>query len=65
VDQLINNKQEKIKELKLFDGAQETSFLKIVGSTRSDVRFGGDEQGEIYVTSKSDGKARKLVRSLF
>ena len=60
---LVNGKQAKIKELRIFDGDRETSFLKIIDNKRSDVRFGIDEQGEIYVTSKSDGKVRKLVRS--
>lgn len=63
VDELVNGKQAKIKELRLFDGQKEGSFLEIIGSKRSDVRFGVDEQGEIYVTSKSDGKVRKIVRS--
>jgi glucose/arabinose dehydrogenase len=61
VDELVNGKQAKIKELRLFDGKKEATFLQIIGSTRSDVRFGIDEEGEIYVTSKSDGKVRKLV----
>ncbi|MDZ8223303.1 PQQ-dependent sugar dehydrogenase [Nostoc sp. ChiVER01] len=63
VNELVNGKQAKIKELRLFDGQKEASFLEIVGGKRSDVRFGVDEQGEIYVTSKSDGKVRKIVRS--
>ncbi len=63
VNELVTGKQAKIKELRLFDGKRETSFLKLVGSKRSDIRFGVDEQGEIYVTSKSDGKVRKLVPS--
>ncbi|NEO40040.1 MAG: PQQ-dependent sugar dehydrogenase [Moorea sp. SIOASIH] len=63
VDELVNGKQAKIKELRLFDGEQEASFLEIIGKKRSDVRFGVDEEGEIYVTSKQDGKVRKLVRS--
>jgi sugar lactone lactonase YvrE len=63
VDDLVNGKQAKIKELRLFDGKKEASFLKIVGSKRTDVRFGIDEAGEIYVTSKRDGKVRKLVPS--
>ena len=37
------------------------SILDIIGKNRSDVRFGVDEAGEIYVTSKQDGKVRKLV----
>ena len=61
VDQLVNGRQARIKELKLFDGNVGASFLEIIGSKRSDVRFGIDEKGEIYVTSKSDGKVRKLV----
>ncbi|MBD0303795.1 MAG: PQQ-dependent sugar dehydrogenase, partial [Tolypothrix sp. T3-bin4] len=63
VNELVNRKQAKIKELRLFNGTKESTFLEIVGSNRSDVRFGVDEQGEIYVTSKSDGKVRKIVRS--
>ncbi|WP_414581919.1 PQQ-dependent sugar dehydrogenase [Scytonema sp. PCC 10023] len=63
VNDLVNGKQAKIKELRLFDGDRETSFLKMVGRNRSDIRFGIDEEGEIYVTSKSDGKVRKLVPS--
>ncbi|MBD2775719.1 PQQ-dependent sugar dehydrogenase [Iningainema tapete] len=62
VDELVNGKQARIKELKIFDGTRETSLLKIIGSDRSDVRFGIDEAGEIYVTSKSDGKVRKIVQ---
>ncbi|AFY55754.1 glucose/sorbosone dehydrogenase [Rivularia sp. PCC 7116] len=61
VDKLVNGKQAQIKELRLFDGRKSASFLEIIGSKRSDVRFGVDEAGEIYVTSKSDGKVRKFV----
>ncbi|MBD2209541.1 PQQ-dependent sugar dehydrogenase [Nostoc linckia FACHB-104] len=63
VDELVNGKQAKIKELRIFDGDKESSFLQIIGSKRSDVRLGVDEAGEIYVTSKSDGKVRKVVPS--
>lgn len=61
IDKLINGKQAEIKELRLFDGKKSASFLQIIGSKRSDVRFGIDQDQEIYVTSKSDGKVRKLV----
>jgi glucose/arabinose dehydrogenase len=61
VDELVNGKQTTIKELRLFDGKKEATFLEIIGNKRSDVRFGIDEKGEIYATSKSDGKVRKLV----
>jgi glucose/arabinose dehydrogenase len=63
VNELVDGKQAKIKELRLFDGNQERSFLEIVGQHRTDVRFGIDEAGELYVTSKQDGKVRKIVPS--
>jgi Ca2+-binding RTX toxin-like protein len=62
VDDLRNGRQAKIQELRLFDGNEEASFLDIIGKPRSDVRFGMDEEGEIYVTSKQDGKVRKIIR---
>ncbi|NES70130.1 MAG: PQQ-dependent sugar dehydrogenase, partial [Okeania sp. SIO2D1] len=61
VDELINGQQATLKELKFFDGDREASFLEIIGKKRSDVRFGVDEEGEIYVTSKQDGKVRRLI----
>ncbi|MDP8964920.1 MAG: PQQ-dependent sugar dehydrogenase [Cyanobacteriota bacterium] len=63
VDELTDGAQATIKELRLFEGNQERSFLKIVGHNRTDVRFGIDETGELYVTSKQDGKVRKIVPS--
>ncbi|MBO3459878.1 PQQ-dependent sugar dehydrogenase [Aetokthonos hydrillicola Thurmond2011] len=63
VDNLIDGQQATINELRLFDGTQERSFLQIVGNSRSEARFGIDEQRELYVTSKSDGKVRKIVSS--
>lgn len=63
VNELVDGKQAKIKELRLMNGKNEASFLEIIGKERSDVRFGVDEEGEIYVTSKQDGKIRKLVPS--
>ena len=63
VEELVDGKQATIKELRLFEGKQEVSFLEIIGKKRSDVRFGVDEEGEIYVTSKQDGKVRKLIPS--
>jgi glucose/arabinose dehydrogenase len=63
VNKLVNGKQTKVKELRLFDGDREASFLEILDEDRSHVRFGMDEAGEIYVTSKRDGKVRKFVPS--
>ncbi|MEC4819499.1 MAG: PQQ-dependent sugar dehydrogenase, partial [Scytonema sp. PMC 1069.18] len=63
VDDLVEGKQATIKELRLFQGRKERSFLRIIGKPRSDVRFGVDQKGELYVTSKGDGKVRKIVPS--
>lgn len=63
VDELVDGKQATIKELRLFEGKKERSFLEMVGKKRTDVRFGIDEAGELYVTSKQDGKVRKIVPS--
>ena len=63
VHKLVDGSQATIKELRFFDGNKESSFLEIIGQSRSGVRFGIDELGEIYVTSKQDGKVRKIVSS--
>ncbi|MBE9041031.1 PQQ-dependent sugar dehydrogenase [Oscillatoriales cyanobacterium LEGE 11467] len=69
VEDLVNGSQAEIQELRLYQGNEEQSFLEVVGNSevggpnRSDVRFGVDETGEIYVTSKQDGKVRRLVAS--
>lgn len=63
VDNLVDGSQATIQELRLINGNQESSFQQIVGNSRTDVRFGKDEQGELYVTTKADGKVRKIVRS--
>ncbi|MEB3279937.1 MAG: PQQ-dependent sugar dehydrogenase [Lyngbya sp.] len=63
VDELVEGKQATIQELRLFEGEKERSFLEMVGQNRTDVRFGTDEAGELYVTSKQDGKVRKIVPS--
>jgi glucose/arabinose dehydrogenase len=63
VNELVDGKQATIKELRLFEGKKERSLLEMVGKKRTDVRFGIDEAGELYVTSKQDGKVRKIVPS--
>jgi Ca2+-binding RTX toxin-like protein len=55
--------QTPIKELRLFDETGEKSFLEIIGDPRSDVRFGVDNNQEIFVTSKRNGKIYQLISS--
>ena len=66
VHKLVDGSQATINQLRLFNGEQETSFQQILGEQsedRTDVRFGIDESGELYVTSKQDGKVRKIIPS--
>ena len=63
VAELEEGKQASIKELRLIEGDREVSFIDLVGKSRSDVRFGVDEDGELYVTSKQDGIVRKIIPS--
>ncbi len=63
VEDLVNGSQAQIQELRLYEENEEQSFLELIGDNRSDVRFGVDTTGEIYVTSKQDGIVRRLVAS--
>ena len=48
-------------ELPLKYSGRQQSLLEILGGdSRADLRFGMDERGEIYVTTKRDGAVRKL-----
>jgi len=56
-------------ELRLIDSADHTpkSLLEMVGdgvaAPRADLRFGLDDDGEIYLVTKWDGRVRRIVRS--
>ncbi|MEQ8839192.1 MAG: PQQ-dependent sugar dehydrogenase [Lacipirellulaceae bacterium] len=58
-----------IQRLQLVDGnGQPVSFLQLVrqksgnfGQNRTDMRFGIDENGEIYISSKKDGTIRRFI----
>lgn len=62
-DDLTLGQQTPIEELRLFDGTQQKTFLEIIGDPRSDVRFGVDDNQEIFVTSKRNGKIYQLIPS--
>lgn len=60
-DSLALGSQAEIKEVQLkFNGANR-SLLQMVGQSRTDLRFGTDERGEIYLTTKRDGRIRRPV----
>lgn len=56
-------------ELRLIDSADHTpkSLLEMVGdgvaAPRADLRFGLDDDGEIYLVTKRDGRVRRIVKS--
>jgi Ca2+-binding RTX toxin-like protein len=62
-DNLINGQQATLSELRIYDNEEETSFLEILDRNRSDVRFGVDQTGELYVINKQDGIVRKIVNN--
>jgi hypothetical protein len=62
VDELVNGSQAEIAELVLLRGGVPTTLLALLGNDfRTDLRFGMDEAGEIYVLTKRDGMVRMLL----
>lgn len=64
VDNLIFGSQAQIHKLILLnENGNAVDFKPLVDSSnqRADLRFGLDEQGEIYIMSKQDGVIRRLV----
>lgn len=66
---LVLGEQAEIRELILTVDGAPTTLLEImgdeVGAGRVDLRFGQDRNGDIYVTSKQNGKIYKLLPSEF
>lgn len=60
VDQLIAGRQATFKELILTEDGRKSRLLDIIGKHRVDLRFGQDEDGEIYLLTKQDGMIRTL-----
>jgi len=63
VNDLALGAQATIQQLILYSGGLQKTLLQILGgsATRTDLRFGLDADGEIYLTTKFDGKVRRLV----
>lgn len=61
-DELELGSQAEVFELSLLDAeGVETTLLEEVNYDRADLRFGVDNDGEIYILCKTDGKIRKVV----
>ncbi len=52
-----------IKEWKVIFNGKVTTTAGLCGSKRVDLRFGKDQNGEIYIFSKQDGKVYRLIPS--
>jgi hypothetical protein len=62
VSDLLSGQQATIRELTLLRGGREVTMQALVNSAsgRVDLRFGQDQAGEVYITSKQDGWIRKF-----
>ena len=60
-DSLVLGSQATFQELRL-KNIVERSLLQIVGQSRTDLRFGNMEDGEILITTKRDGWIRRFTR---
>jgi hypothetical protein len=62
VEDLVLGSQAAFQELTLLRDGVPTTLLQLLGNDfRTDLRFGIDEAGEIYVLTKRDGMVRMLV----
>lgn len=59
-DSLTLGAQAEIKELRLTHNGTNRTLLQRVAASRTDLRFGTDEAGELYFTTKQDAKIRKV-----
>jgi len=63
VSKIREGKHADIQRLHLRIGGKETTLLAVAGLGRVDMRLGQDAQGELYVTTKYDGRIYKMVRA--
>lgn len=53
--------QSTIKEMSVTLNGAPTTLVKLSGADKVDMRFGRDHKGELYITTKPDGKVYKIV----
>jgi mono/diheme cytochrome c family protein len=63
VSKIREGKHVDIQRLHLRIGGKETTLLAVAGLGRVDMRLGQDAQGELYVTTKYDGRIYKMVHA--
>ena len=58
---IVLGKQATIKKWNIAMNGVPTNFIKLAGTDRVELRFGRDSKGELYLSTKADGKIYKLV----
>ncbi|RKX32474.1 MAG: hypothetical protein DRP71_11975 [Verrucomicrobia bacterium] len=58
---LVQGSQAPIEKFRIKLDGNPTSMQGIIGRSRTDIRFGYDEEGELYITEKQKGKIYKIV----
>ena len=58
---IILGKQATIKKWNIAMNGVPTNLVKLAGKDRVELRFGIDSKGELYLSTKADGKIYKLV----
>ncbi len=60
-DGLVRGQPATVTEVTLTRNGVVRTLLQLTGASRTDLRFGMDESGELYVTTKQDGKIRRVL----
>jgi len=56
-----NGRLAPIEHLKVVADGEETTFQELVGDKRVDLRFGSDDEGDLYLVAKANGKIWKVT----
>lgn len=61
VEHVAMGRQAEIRELVILRNGEPIELLDLVGADRADLRFGQDENGELFVLTKQDGMIRTFA----
>jgi len=60
-DSLVQNTQSEFQEVELELGGSKVTMLQLAGGSRADLRFGIDDNNELYLLEKRQGKIFKVI----
>ncbi len=63
MDDLKVGSQAPIKEFQITFKGEKTTLAELCGANKVDERFGRDRQGELYITTKPDGRVYRLAQA--